>query len=255
MTLTQINQFFNNILKKENYSFDPSRNGIQIQNSSPDSKEIKKVAFAVDACEATAKLAAEQGADLLFCHHGIFWDNSITLTESMYKRVKPFFDNDLALCAYHIPLDANDTVGNNIGLCKMMNLKNIKHFGQWRGMDIGYYGTLEKELSVDECIKLVLPEGQKPNVVLKFGKEKIKTVGIISGGAGSDLDQAWRCGCDLYITGEIGHENFHTAKELGINAVACGHYNTETVGPKLMMKKLSEETGIQTVFIDCPTGL
>ena len=73
MTLTQINQFFNNILKKENYSFDPSRNGIQIQNSSPDSKEIKKVAFAVDACEATAKLAAEQGADLLFCHHGILF--------------------------------------------------------------------------------------------------------------------------------------------------------------------------------------
>ena len=54
MTLNQLNDYFNAFLKKENFPADPSLNGIQIQNRRPDEKEIKKVAFAVDACEATA---------------------------------------------------------------------------------------------------------------------------------------------------------------------------------------------------------
>ena len=77
MTLNQLNNFFNDFLKKEDFPGDPSLNGIQIENSSPDSREIKKIAFAVDACEATAKIAAEKGADVLVVHHGLFWGGCI----------------------------------------------------------------------------------------------------------------------------------------------------------------------------------
>ena len=76
MTLTELNNFLNNFLHKENFPHDPSLNGIQIQNSQPDTKEIKKVAFAVDACESTAKIASDQGADVLVVHHGLFWGAS-----------------------------------------------------------------------------------------------------------------------------------------------------------------------------------
>ena len=61
MTLNELDSWFNAFLKKEDFAGDPSLNGIQIQNSEPDSKAITKVAFAVDACEATAKAAAEAG--------------------------------------------------------------------------------------------------------------------------------------------------------------------------------------------------
>ena len=103
MTLKELNEFFNSFLHKENFLSDPSRNGIQIQNKEPDVKEIKKVAFAVDACEATAKLASEQGADVLVVHHGLFWGDCEVITGSFYKRVSSFINNDLALIAYHIP--------------------------------------------------------------------------------------------------------------------------------------------------------
>ena len=73
MTLIELNNYFNSFLKKEDYAADISLNGIQIQNKEPDSKQITKVAFAVDACETTAKIAAEQGAQALFVHHGLFW--------------------------------------------------------------------------------------------------------------------------------------------------------------------------------------
>ena len=87
MTLTEFDTYINSFLRKEDFDKDISLNGIQIQNSEPDSKQIKKVAFAVDACEATAKRAAEQGADVLFVHHGLFWGACQTITGSFYKRI------------------------------------------------------------------------------------------------------------------------------------------------------------------------
>ena len=92
-------------------------------------------------------------------------------------------------------------------------------------------------------------------IILDFGNEKIKTVAIISGGAGDDLEQAIADNVDLYITGELGHEQFHLAKENEISVIAGGHYNTETVGVSLVMEKLMQETNIQGVFIDAPTNM
>ncbi len=255
MTLNQLDEYFNSFLKKEDYANDVSLNGIQIQNSGPDCKEIKKVAFAVDACEQTAKKACELGADVLFVHHGLLWGGCQRLTGSFYKRISTFINNDLALCAYHIPLDANNPYGNNYGLAKRLGLVNLKPFGDWRGMQIGVKGELESELKIDEIAKKVLRQDYKPVCVLNFGKDKIKTVGIISGGAGDDVDQAVQEGLDLYITGEFPHEMYHYSKEMNINVIAGGHYETETVGVNLVKAKVEKELGLETVFIDIPTGL
>lgn len=254
MTLNELDAYFNSFLKKENFGADPSKNGIQIQNSAPDKKKIKKVAFAVDASLDTAQEAARQGCDVLFVHHGIYWDNPEPLVDVHYKRAATFLQNDMALIGYHIPLDANKEAGNNWGLARRLGLKSIKEFCQWRGMTIGVKGILAKPLLIEEVCKKVL-NGAKPNQVLPFGKQKISTVGIVSGGGGSDHWAAWKEGLDCYITGEIGHTDWNYIKEEGINVIAGGHYNTETVGVQLVMNKLKEEKGVQGVFLDFPTGM
>ena len=190
MTLVEINNWFNSFLKKEDFPSDISLNGIQIQNSEPESKQIKKIAFAVDACEETAKKAAEAGAHLLFVHHGLFWGGCQTITGSFYKRISTFIKNDLALCAYHIPLDANNPYGNNWGLAARLGLINCESFGTWRGMVLGVKGELSEELTINELAERVLRKGVTPRSVLSLGKEKIKTVGIISGGASDDVADA-----------------------------------------------------------------
>ena len=47
MTLSELDKFFRDFLKPEEYLSDPSKNGIQISNSSPESKQIKKIGFAI----------------------------------------------------------------------------------------------------------------------------------------------------------------------------------------------------------------
>lgn len=255
MNLYELDAYFNSFLHKEEFSSDISLNGIQIENSAPETKEIKKVAFAVDACESTALRAAQAGADVLFVHHGLFWGRCQTITGNHYKRIAAFLKNDIALCAYHIPLDANAEVGNNFGLARRMGLLDVQPFGKWRGMTLGACGTLPRAVSVDELARILFPEGEKPSHILPFGKKEIKKVAVISGGAGDDFDQAVQIGADAYVTGEVGHEEFHAIEESGINVIAGGHYQTETVGVKLVQAKLEKEKGLETIFIDIPTGL
>ena len=255
MTLVEINNWFNSFLKKEDFPSDISLNGIQIQNSEPESKQIKKIAFAVDACEETAKKAAEAGAHLLFVHHGLFWGGCQTITGSFYKRISTFIKNDLALCAYHIPLDANNPYGNNWGLAARLGLRNCESFGTWRGMVLGVKGELSEELTINELAERVLRKGVTPRSVLSLGKEKIKTVGIISGGASDNVADAIEQGLDCYITGEFAHEDYHLAREMGINVIGGGHYETETVGVSLVMEKVEKELGIECIFVDVPTNL
>ena len=255
MTLNELNRYFNSFLHKEDYDSDVSLNGIQISNSAPNEKPITKVAFAVDACEATALKAAEAGAQVLFVHHGLFWGHCETITGTHYKRVAAFIKNDLALIAYHIPLDANEFVGNNFGIAKRIGLEKVRPFGKWRGMTLGAIGELSQEVKIDELAQKLFPNGEKPSKILPFGKKMIKKVAVISGGAGEDFTQAVKIGADAYITGEVSHEDYHGIEESGINVIAGGHYNTETVGVQLVQRRLEEDKGLQTVFIDIPTGL
>lgn len=255
MTLHQLDDYFRSFLNMEHYRGDPSLNGIQVENSQPEGKEIRKVAFAVDACQETISRAAAVRADLLFVHHGFFWGQCQTITGAHYQRIRQLLEKDMALYACHIPLDANELVGNNYGLARRLELQDLRPFGDWHGMTIGVGGTFPAPATLDSLVQRLFPGGERPLHLLPFGKKEISTVAIVSGGAARELSQAIEQGYDAFVTGEIGHEQYHQAMEAGINVVAGGHYQTETVGVSLVMEKLARETGIDIVFIQVPTGL
>jgi len=95
----------------------------------------------------------------------------------------------------------------------------------------------------------------RPLSVLPFGPTEIRSVGIISGGAPLEVDQAIDQGLDLYITGDANHIAYHRCRESGINAIFGGHYATEVWGVQLVGRKLEEEAGLVVTFLDVPTGL
>ncbi len=255
MTLKELDVYFRSFLNPELYSCDPSRNGIQIENSDAEGRQIKKIAYAVDACEQTVLEAARLGADLLFVHHGLFWGGCQTITSNFYRRVSAFIKNDIALYAMHIPLDANNPCGNNYGLASRIGLTNLEGFGKWREMLIGVKGELENPITVEELAKKILKPGEKPLAVLNFGKKLVKTVGIVSGGASEDVEQAIDEGLDVFVTGEIEHSVYHLVRESKMNMISGGHYQTETVGVNLVREKVERELGIEGIFIDFPTDL
>lgn len=233
-------------------SFDDiSLNGVQIE--SPD-REIGKVAFAVDACLETIEKAVEEKADVLVVHHGLFWGHPIAISGSHYKRVKTAIDGNLTLFACHIPLDAHPVYGNNAQMAFRLGMREFDLFAPWRGKPIGVKGKLPFPMTVEEIAKLLSFDPIFSDMLIN-NKNKVESVGIVSGGAGEDVTEAIAAGLDLFITGEIGHENYHVAKEAGINVLGGGHYRSEVFGVQALKRMSEKELGLDCVFIDAETGL
>jgi putative NIF3 family GTP cyclohydrolase 1 type 2 len=80
-------------------------------------------------------------------------------------------------------------------------------------------------------------------------------VGICTGGAGAELQQAAAEGVDTFITGEGPHWTYALAEEAGLNAFYGGHYATETWGVKALAAELGAKFGVPWLFVDHPSGL
>jgi dinuclear metal center YbgI/SA1388 family protein len=224
-------------------------NGLQVANAG----EVKRLAVAVDLCAATVRMAAEQHADCLLVHHGLFWGGLRPLAGPAYRRVEGLINGNIALYAAHLPLDRHPEVGNNPVLARLLGVKVRGEFGEHHGAPIGVWG--ERSGSRDDVSSVLAKVlGSTPRV-LPFGPEQTQRVGIVTGAGGSLIPQAAAAGLDTYITGEGQHWTFFDAEELGVNVFYAGHYATETVGVKALAEHLAAKFDLPWVFLDHPTGL
>jgi dinuclear metal center YbgI/SA1388 family protein len=231
---------------------DESQNGLQIEG--PD--EVTRVAFAVDACLASFEQAEAEEVQLLIVHHGLFWSKPERLVGPHFQRVKTLVEGRCGLYAVHLPLDAHPQVGNNAEMARLLKLVDTRPFGRYHGVDIGVAGVLDPPLDLPALIgRLAEALGTLPIRVLDHGPDEIRTVGCVSGGAASMMDQAAEEGLDAYITGETSHAFFHQVAERGLNVLFAGHYATETLGVKALVRHLEDRFALDTVFLHIPTGM
>ncbi len=230
---------------------DISQNGLQVGDGG---WNIFKVAFAVDACLDTFQLAVAQKADMLFVHHGIFWGKPFPIVANNYTRLDVLMSHRMALYAVHLPLDMHQEVGHNYTMAHRLNMQELAPFGEYHGIKIGVKGILPEPLSVD-MIRDTLGFSKEETHVFGNAKHPIRSVAIVSGGSADEVGDAIAEGVDLYITGESKHEIFHVCKEAGLHVLFGGHYNTEVFGLKALAKKIENVWGLQTCFLDVPTGL
>lgn len=227
---------------------DASCNGLQVQGSA----KVDKVGLAVDACMETYQLATENKCQMLITHHGIIWNGLKSISGTVYDHIHYLMQNGLNLYASHLPLDLHPQVGNNIQLAKLLRLENLKPFGMYNGIQIGYEGTLKAKTDRNDLVHQLCASLDTECTVLPFGKEELHSVAIISGGGAKELSEAIQKGVDCYITGEPIHENYHAAMEAGINVIYAGHYHTEKVGVQALGALLEKKFGIETAFLDTP---
>jgi dinuclear metal center YbgI/SA1388 family protein len=250
MQLAQLVTYLDEILRVHQIPDAPEAlNGLQVANRG----EVSRVAAAVDVCDATIRLAADHGADLLIVHHGLFWGGLRPLTGPQLRRVAGLLQHDLALYGVHLPLDLHPQLGNNMVLARALGLQVQGEFGETRGVAIGVWGDLELPRGeVQQRLARIL--GAAPRQ-MAFGPETTRRVGIVTGAAGSMIGQAAAAGLDTFITGEGTHHAYFDAEELGMNVFFGGHYATETGGVKALAQHLEEKFGLPWLFLDHPTGL
>lgn len=224
-------------------------NGLQLANSG----NVPRFIAAVDASLPVIEEAAAGGPGLLVVHHGMFWQGTQPLVGPFYRKIKVAMDADLAIYSSHLPLDIHSLLGNNIRLARELGLLDPEPFFENKNIQLGIRGTWtgDRRALVSRLEHVV--EG--PVHICPAGSESPRAVGIITGGAGSEVARAAAAGIDTFITGEGPHWSYPLAEELKINVLYAGHYATETLGVKALATALSERYGLPWQFIHHPTGL
>ena len=224
-------------------------NGLQVANGG----EVHRIAAAVDVCAATIRMAAEQGADCLIVHHGLFWGGNRPLVGPQLDRVAALIRHNIALYGVHLPLDCHPELGNAPLLARALGVEIRGAFGSWHEQPFGVWGELplDRQALGERLTRLL----NAPPKAMLFGPPTVRRVGIATGAAGSLIPQAAAAGLDTLITGEGNHHTYFDAEELRLNVYYGGHYATETFGVRALAEHLGAKFGLPWVFLDHPTGL
>ncbi len=249
-SLSEIVNYTNDFLRiREIGDWENALNGLQIENSG----DVTKLGASVDASTRVLQAAAKQNVDLVIVHHGLFWPGLQSVTGVLHRQLELAFENNIALYSAHLPLDLHPQLGNNAQLAAALGLKSNQPFFEEKGQLIGV--KARASLPRDELDRKLQKVLSGPVKAFMFGPKKTGTIGVVTGGAGSEIYKIAQEGIDTFITGEAPHWAAVAADELGINLLLGGHYATEVFGVKALAAHLSKRFKVPWSFIDCPTGM
>ncbi len=234
---------------------DQGPNAVQIKGK----PQVGTIALGVSCSPTFIRRAIEIGADYLICHHGIFTNYDIVRGrfDGVETRLKMIIKNDLTLAGYHYSLDAHPEIGNNAQIIKKLVAKptNERYFDGW-----GWVAEFPVPITVNEFTTRLESVVNHPAYVVKAGPNKIKRIGVCSGGAkpgSSTLMEIVDKRIDAHISGEIIESSPTTAEEVGFNYFSCGHYATEVFGIQALGRELTKKFGINVniQFVDVSSVL
>lgn len=243
MDRTELELYLNNLLEASRFT-DYCPNGVQVQGRA----EIRKIATGVTASLALVNAALEWGADALLVHHGYFWKNEAApIVGQKYRRLRALLAHDMNLFAYHLPLDAHPTLGNNAQLGARLGWQGDGRFGR---DGLGWTATLAAPRSARALADEVAAVLGRAPLLLGDPARTVRRVAWCTGAAQSYFDAALDAGADLYLSGEVAESTTHTARERDAVYLGAGHHATERYGVQAIGTHVADCFGLEHRFID-----
>ena len=193
---------------------------------SPDTeKAVRRVLVALDASEAVAEYAIENGFDLIVSHHPLIFTplTSVTPNDPIAKRAISLLSQGISVFSFHTRLDAaeggvNDTLAAICGLCE------VTRFG---GDNLlGRVGVLKEETTIDAFANKI---GKKlsTNYLFYAGNRPVRRIAVVGGSGKSMIGDALKTGADTFLSGRFSYEAMLDAEAMGLNLIEAGHFATE----------------------------
>jgi putative NIF3 family GTP cyclohydrolase 1 type 2 len=177
---TDIIGFLNDLLDPAAYD-DYGPNGLQV----PGKPDIQTVVTGVSANVELFTRAQAEHADLVLVHHGLFWAGPPrALDHASKRRLQLLFEADLALAAYHLPLDGHLELGNNALLAAALGAQDVRPFAAHKATTIGVRARFDgAAVSPDELVARVAAATDRQPLAFTDGPDPVANVGIVSGAA------------------------------------------------------------------------
>jgi dinuclear metal center YbgI/SA1388 family protein len=246
-TLVEIVSMLDQLLDVQAFT-DFAPNGLQVQGC----LEVHTVASGVSASAELFERALELEADLVLVHHGLFWDgDEMRVRGAQRARLRALLCADISLVAYHLPLDAHRTYGNNALIASGIGAQLTDPFAPVAGRPCGWQASFDGDgIAASELVDRLATLTGRDVLAFLEGPERVRGVGIVSGGGGRSVHDAIAAGLDAFVTGEPEEWARAVAREARINFLAGGHHATETFGVRALGELLVEMFGVRHTYIE-----
>ena len=219
MKLAELCAYLDEVLATKEFS-DVSYNGVQVSTEEGMGAEVKKIATA-----CTASLEAG----------------------NIYQRVKTLMENNINLVAYHLPMDAHLTHGNNAVLTHLLGGEVVDYIEPGNKQSIGVRAKLAEPLTVKEIVAILCHHLDTKVALLGPITEDmlIDDLAVCSGSGSSLLDKNNCPEFQALITGDVNEQTYHQAMETGTVVFVVGHHASEQLAINLLGDHLSKEFGLE----------
>lgn len=223
---------------------DYAPNGLQVEGRDT----VNKVVGSVTASLAAIQFAAEQNADLLLVHHGLFWKSEpVPIVGWKHRRIAALIRHNINMAGYHLPLDAHPEVGNNARLAALMNWQI---HGQTGEQNLLMFGRPAQAQTGEQLIAGLADKLEQTVVHAGDWSKPIEKLVWCTGGAQGFFQEAIELGADAFVTGEISEAQYHLANETGALFVSAGHHATERYGIQALGARLQQHFAVDFCFFD-----
>ncbi len=126
-----------------------------------------------------------------------------------------------------------------------------------RDAGLGRWGTLPEPVTVSEFVAEVSRKLNAPGIrYTGDGAREVSKVAVC-GGAGSGLYRnVLRCGCEVFITGDVKYHGFLDACAEGLILVDAGHAETELPGVRALSNRLrAARAGVEVLLSEAETRI
>lgn len=210
--------------------------------------KLKGMLLTLDVNEETIKEAVENNCNLIFSHHPFIFSSlkSVTEDKEKGKMIIDLIKNEISVYSAHTNLDMVSGGLNDV-LMEMLDLKNSSILVLGEDSNVKNYGTgrvCDCNLRLGELIEKIKSE-LNPSGIRYSGdiNDIVKRVAVINGSGADFIKEASKASADCVITGDTKYHEVQMAKELGINVIDPGHFDTEwKVFLKFTKKFFSDNT-------------
>lgn len=219
-------------------------NGLQVEGC----ERVTHIVSGVTASRALIEAAIAARADAIFVHHGLFWRGMDgRVTGWMRQRLRLLLAHDINLIAYHLPLDAHPTLGNNAQLGQRLGVRHDATFGD---QQLGHIGDVHFENAAALAAHVQTALGRSVTWIAGDAARPIARLAWCTGGAQGFFEAAIAAGADAFVTGEISEPQAHLARETGVAFLAAGHHATERYGAPAVAAHVAAQLNIRHTFIE-----
>ena len=199
-------------------------------------KQVRTLLVALDPFTHVCQEAVEVGADLLVTHHPLIFQplSSVSDQTAAGSAIMTLIANDISAVNAHTNLDCADG-GVNDTLAERLELTDISVIGSEHLLRAGNY-----ESTLPAFIEHVKTQLGCQGLRYVSGGKSVCRVAVGGGSCGSALTEVMAAGCDTFVTADVKYNQFWDAKEMGINLIDAGHFQTENPVCAVLADKLQK---------------